>query len=177
MHYSTLPVRIQINMAISKEQETRRRLEETFSKGAIKVLELSNQEAQALEHNYVGTEHIFLALTKDNQAREALIFMKVNPDEVAQKVKDTLKITYRPVDKKFGLNPRAEEVINLAINESKNRNRGGKTRVTSVDILVGVIKLGRGTPYLVLNDLGVNKNTLSKPQIARGLKKLRDQSG
>src|SRR4051812_47069301 len=43
-----------------------------FTKSAKKVLELSLREALTLGHNYIGTEHILLALVRESSAVPAL---------------------------------------------------------------------------------------------------------
>jgi len=43
-----------------------------FTPRAKKVLEIAAQEARAMSHKYIGTEHILLALMKDNEEQDAL---------------------------------------------------------------------------------------------------------
>ena len=54
-----------------------------FTPRAKKVLELSLREALQLGHNYIGTEHILLALTKDSQGGAARILPRLGADPVS----------------------------------------------------------------------------------------------
>ena len=64
-----------------------------FSPKAKKVLELSLREALQLGHNYIGTEHLLLALmrTKEGLAAQALTALGVREDEVRRRVFEALK--------------------------------------------------------------------------------------
>src|SRR5262245_22762067 len=49
-----------------------------FTPRAKKVLELSMEEASALGHNYIGTEHLLLGLIKENEGIAAQVLMNLN---------------------------------------------------------------------------------------------------
>jgi ATP-dependent Clp protease ATP-binding subunit ClpC len=51
-----------------------------FTDRARKVLQLANQEAQRLNHEYVGTEHILLGLIKEGTGVAARVFASLNVD-------------------------------------------------------------------------------------------------
>jgi len=51
-----------------------------FTPRAKKVLELSLREAQQLDHNYIGTEHILLGLIREGQGVAALVLVKLGAD-------------------------------------------------------------------------------------------------
>ena len=57
----------------SKTERSAKISYDRFSPDAIKVLQLANQEAQRLHHDYVGTEHLLLALFAEAETR--------NPDQ------------------------------------------------------------------------------------------------
>lgn len=60
-----------------------------------KVIELAVEQAQSLEHHYIGTEHILLGLLvlpEENVAKEALAVLAINFDRVR---KETLRILAR----------------------------------------------------------------------------------
>jgi predicted DNA-binding transcriptional regulator AlpA len=71
-----------------------------FTPRAKKVLELSMREALALGHNYIGTEHILLALarTKDGVAIQALERMGHKSRAVRKTVLDMLQGLSIPTD-------------------------------------------------------------------------------
>ncbi len=63
-----------------------------FTPRAKKVLELSMEEASALSHNYIGTEHLLLGLIKENEGIAAQVLMNLNVklDDVREEVLEFL---------------------------------------------------------------------------------------
>jgi ATP-dependent Clp protease ATP-binding subunit ClpC len=51
-----------------------------FTPGAKKVLELALQESRALGHNYIGTEHILLALIREGDGVAAHVLSDLGAD-------------------------------------------------------------------------------------------------
>jgi ATP-dependent Clp protease ATP-binding subunit ClpA len=51
-----------------------------FTARARRVIELSLREALALKHNYIGTEHILLAIIREDQGVPALVLRRLAPD-------------------------------------------------------------------------------------------------
>jgi ATP-dependent Clp protease ATP-binding subunit ClpC len=61
------------------------------SEGAVNVVKYAIEEARALEHNYIGTEHILLGLLRetDGIAAQVLTNLKVTLEDARQKAKET----------------------------------------------------------------------------------------
>ena len=53
---------------------------ERFTDRARKVMQLANQEAQRLNHEYIGTEHILLGLVKEGSGVAANVLKYLNID-------------------------------------------------------------------------------------------------
>jgi ATP-dependent Clp protease ATP-binding subunit ClpC len=51
-----------------------------FTPGAKKALELSLREAQALRHNYIGTEHLLLGLVREGKGVAAQVLVGLGAD-------------------------------------------------------------------------------------------------
>jgi ATP-dependent Clp protease ATP-binding subunit ClpA len=66
-----------------------------------KVLVLAAKEARALNHTYVGTEHILLGLLREGNgvAARVLLNLGVNTDQVRQEVLRELDPNFQPSDK------------------------------------------------------------------------------
>jgi ATP-dependent Clp protease ATP-binding subunit ClpC len=64
-----------------------------FTSRAKTVFELAHQEATALGHHYVGTEHILLGLITEGAgvATQVLVRLHVSPDQLRQQVAQTLR--------------------------------------------------------------------------------------
>jgi D-arabinose 1-dehydrogenase-like Zn-dependent alcohol dehydrogenase len=61
------------------------------SEGAINVIKYAIEEARALEHNYIGSEHILLGLLRetDGNAAKVLTNLGVKPEDVRKKTRET----------------------------------------------------------------------------------------
>ncbi len=66
-----------------------------FTPQAKKVLELASEEARALGHPYIGTEHILLGLLRENKsvAAQVLINLELNLNDVRAEILDLLGAT------------------------------------------------------------------------------------
>jgi prophage maintenance system killer protein len=71
-----------------------------FAPRAKKVLELSLREAMALGHNYVGTEHILLAMLREGEgvAAQALTGLGIGHAQVRERVLGLLAGEREPID-------------------------------------------------------------------------------
>jgi len=90
--------RQQVEEITGRGQQDVRRGHIPFTPRAKKALELSLREAIALGSNFIGTEHILLALIRegDNPATRALSGMEVDPNRVRQEV--IRRVSARRVD-------------------------------------------------------------------------------
>src|SRR5262249_46807464 len=85
-----------------------------FTERARRVLTHARDEARALNHNYIGTEHLLLGLLdeQDGLAYKSLVALDVAPDELREAV---LAAAGRGnVSGEIGLAPRSRKVIGLA---------------------------------------------------------------
>ncbi|MCB9496369.1 MAG: ATP-dependent Clp protease ATP-binding subunit [Fibrobacteria bacterium] len=82
-----------------------------FTPRAKKVLEIAAQEARAMSHKYIGTEHILLALMKDNEsaAATALAAVGVDYDACREEIDKVLRGSESPQQQSqaFGESPQA----------------------------------------------------------------------
>ena len=93
-----------------------------FSKRARKVLTMAQEEAQRLNHNYIGTEHLLLGLVKEDQgvAVKVLRELGVEPIQVIRAIEKAVGRGDRPPYGKPTLAPRTKRVIELAVEEARN---------------------------------------------------------
>jgi len=97
---------------------------EKFTERARKVLTLAQEEAQRLNHNYIGTEHILLGLVRESEgvAVKVLTNLGADPDKVRGAVEFIIGRGERTVSGEIGLTPRAKRVIELAVDEARRLN-------------------------------------------------------
>jgi len=81
-------IRLEVEKMVPPGPETVTMGQLPFTPRAKKVLELSVEEAHALGHNYVGTEHLLLGLLRENDgvAARALMNLGLKLDRVRQEV-------------------------------------------------------------------------------------------
>jgi ATP-dependent Clp protease ATP-binding subunit ClpA len=59
---------------------------ERFTERARQVVVLAQEEARALRHNYIGTEHILLGLVRENEGVAARVLLDFNAN--AEKIRN-----------------------------------------------------------------------------------------
>jgi ATP-dependent Clp protease ATP-binding subunit ClpC len=93
-----------------------------FSDPAQIAMQRAEQQARLWKHEYIGTEHILLALVKDESgvATTVLKNLGVDPRRVAQEVEKVVQPGNDPITiEKLRLTPRAKAAILGAMEESR----------------------------------------------------------
>ncbi len=106
------------------------------------------------KHNYIGTEHILLALIhEDGRGTTVIKQLGVQPEKVTQAIEFVIGRADKAGTGDITLAHRAKIVLDLSLDESRRRN---KKVVETDDILVGLVREGGGVAAEVLGSLGVN---------------------
>ena len=126
-----------------------------FTERARKVLRLAQEEAQHLQHNYIGTEHLLLGLVREGEgvAAKVLTSLGVDLEKVRKAVEDIIGHGDRIVLGEIGLTPRAKKVIELAVDEARLLNH---RYIGTEHILLGLIREGNGIGAGVLESFGLS---------------------
>ncbi len=145
-----------------------------FTKKARRALQLAQEEAQRLNHNYIGTEHLLLGLMKDENgvASKVLIELGVEPNQVVRAVERTVGRGERPPFGKPTLAPRTKRVIELAVDEARLM---GHHYIGTEHLLLGLVREGEGIAVNVLRGLGVSLDRV-RTQTARSILQTQQQS-
>jgi ATP-dependent Clp protease ATP-binding subunit ClpC len=128
---------------------------ERFTDRARKVMALANQEAQRLNHEYIGTEHILLGLVKEGSGVGANVLRNLDVDlrRVRMEVEKLVKAGPEMVTMgKLPQTPRAKKVIEYAIEEARNLNHN---YVGTEHLLLGLLREHDGVAAQVLMNLGL----------------------
>ncbi len=126
---------------------------ERFTERARKVLALANQEAQRLNHKYIGTGHILLGLVKEGSGVGAAVLKNLEVDikklrlEVEKLVRSRLDMVTMG-----RLRPRAKKALEYAIEEARSLN---DNYVGTEHILLGLLRENKGIAAQVLMNLGL----------------------
>jgi ATP-dependent Clp protease ATP-binding subunit ClpC len=136
-----------------------------FTKRARRVLTLAQEEAQRLNHNYIGTEHLLLGLVREENgvAVRVLRDLGVDPKQIRERVERTVGRGQRAAFGKLSLTPRTKRVIELAVDEAR---RLGHHYIGTEHLLLGLVRAGEGVAVDVLRGLGVGLDKV-RSQTAR----------
>ena len=131
-------------------------LTSNFTPRALQVIALARKEADRLGHNFLGTEHLLLGLTKLGQgvSVNVLAKMRVNLETVRAEVEK--QVGTGPGHKMIGnipFTPRTKKVLDLARKEAKALNH---TYIGTEHILLGLLREGGGAAAMVLKSLGLD---------------------
>lgn len=127
-----------------------------FTPRAQQVLSLAREEAERLNHNFIGTEHLLLGLLVLGQGVAVTVLQKKGVD--LETVRIEVKNYQRPgPDRSIMTNapytPRTKKVLALAAQEAKALNH---TYVGTEHILLGLLREGDGIARQILRKLGMN---------------------
>ena len=126
-----------------------------FTPRAQQTLALARKEADRLNHNYVGTEHLLLGLIKLGQgvAVNVLQEMGLDIDTVRMEVEKQTGSGPRPQEGNIPYTPRVKKVLALACEEAKSLDH---SYVGTEHILLGILREGEGAAARVLKNLKVD---------------------
>jgi hypothetical protein len=135
---------------------------EEFAPAARQSLALAPEAARQFRHDFIGTEHVLLALLEgpSSVAAGVLNRLGVNPERVRNEIQKivgqggtgaaTIRIPFTP---------RARRALQLARREARTSRRSA---VSPEHILLGLLLEGGGVAALVLKTLGVDSVTVRK---------------
>lgn len=125
-----------------------------FTNRAKKAIELANEVAIELGHNYIGTEHILYGLTKEGSGVAAKVLgnQEVKPDEIIDKIVELIG-QEAPISDTFGFTPRTKRVIENAFIEARKL---GYNYIGTEHMLIGILREGDCIGARILLELNVN---------------------
>jgi ATP-dependent Clp protease ATP-binding subunit ClpC len=128
---------------------------ERFTDRARRVVVMAQEEARALSHDYVGTEHLLLGLIREGHGvgAKALESLGISPDSVRQQVEEIVGRGQQAPSGHIPFTPRAKNVLRLALSESTALDHH---YIGTEHILLGLMREGDGVAGQVLVQLGAN---------------------
>jgi ATP-dependent Clp protease ATP-binding subunit ClpC len=130
--------------------------QDLFTPRAIQVVALARKEADRLNHNFIGTEHLLLGLIKLNRgvAVNALHKLGVNLETARAKVESIVSIgTGEKNTGPIPYTPRVKKVLALANRNAKALNH---TYIGTEHLLLGLMEETDGVAAKVLRMLKVD---------------------
>ena len=133
-----------------------------FNQRARRVLQIANEEAERLSHNYIGTEHLLLGLVKEENgiAGRVLREMGAKPDRVAEMVERMTGTGRRSSSAgKLELTPRTKQVLEFAVEEARKLSHN---YIGTEHLLLGLIRHADGVAIDVLRQLGLTPDRIRR---------------
>ena len=127
-----------------------------FTDDAQKVLSLAQEAALELGHDYVGTEHVLIGLTKvkNSVAAKALEELGIVTENIFEAVEDHVGRGNKKATSIY-MTPRVKYILELAVQMA---NRMNHNYVGTEHILLGLLSDGSGVAAAILQSMDVRTN-------------------
>lgn len=133
-----------------------------FTNRAKQVIKLAKKEAQRLNHNYLGTEHVLLGLLKLGQGVAVNVLRNLNIDFETVRAEVEKLVGFGPEIQVYGdpaLTGKVKKVFEFANEEAANLNHN---YVGTEHLLLGLLRQTDGVAAQVLENLNVNLKEVRK---------------
>jgi hypothetical protein len=125
-----------------------------FDDGAREVMVGAQKEADSLKHNYIGTEHLMLAIVRRG-VEDIDVTHDAARSQVVEKLGEGDEAWIEGMPRP--LTPRAKRVLEAALNDAVD---AGREQFGPRDLLLAIVSDTRGVGGEVLRDLGVTAERL-----------------
>ena len=129
-----------------------------FTKRAEKAIEIANEVAIQLGHNYIGTEHLLYGLIKEGSgiASKILEDQGITSEQVLEEIEELIGTNRTLVDLiglNVGFTPRTKRVIENSFVEAKKQ---GSDYIGTEHLLIGIMREADSVAVRILLDLDVD---------------------
>lgn len=126
-----------------------------FTNRAREVVEIANDLAISLGHNYVGTEHLLYGLAKKEGCIASKVLEKqgINSKKILDKIEELIGEGDKNIISVIGLTPRTKRIIENAFKEAKKQN---SEYIGTEHLLVGIIKESDCVAMKIMLDLNTD---------------------
>ena len=132
-----------------------------FTKRAEKAIEIANELAVELGHDYIGTEHLLYGLVKEGSgvASKVLENQGVSPEAILNEIEDLVGRgeETEQEDTTIGFTPRTKRVIENAFVEARKL---GVDYIGTEHLLIGIMREGDSIAVRIMLNLQVNPQRL-----------------
>jgi ATP-dependent Clp protease ATP-binding subunit ClpA len=124
---------------------------ERFTERARQVVVLAQDEARALKHNYIGTEHILLGLLREEEgiAARVLESFDIRVEEVRLRVAQIVGQGDEVTLGQIPFTPRAKKTLELSLREALALKHN---YIGTEHVLLGLLREGEGVAVRILLD-------------------------
>ncbi len=126
-----------------------------FTQRARRVLSLAQEEAERLQHSYIGTEHILLGLMREEGGVAGRVLRELGVDQrrVEELVERMTQAQQHALNIRPDLSQGTKKVIELAVDEAR---RMGHHYIGTEHLLLGLVRQNEGIAIDVLKRLNVS---------------------
>jgi ATP-dependent Clp protease ATP-binding subunit ClpC len=129
---------------------------ERFTDRARRVVVQAQAEAKALDHNYIGSEHLLLAVTHESiggLAAKVLDSLGIGRDTVRQRVEEAVERGSQSPSGHIPFTPEAKKALESSLREAVAL---GHQYIGTEHLLIGLMRNGDSVAGRVLADLGAD---------------------
>jgi hypothetical protein len=125
---------------------------ERFTARARNVITHAYEEATALQHNYVGTEHLLLGVLRESEGigADVLVALGVDIDVVRSEIDHRVGHGSGDVPHRSPFTPRSKKTLELALNEALLL---GHNYIGTEHLLLGLLRVTDGLAAEILTDV------------------------
>lgn len=134
---------------------------ERFTQRARRVLSLAQEEAERLQHNHIGTEHLLLGLMREDGGVAGRVLRDLglkqrNVEEWVDRLSDSGR---RVTSGQIELAPGTKKVLELAVDEAR---RMGHHYIGTEHLLLGLVRQNEGVAIDILRRLSVSPEEIRR---------------
>ncbi len=132
-----------------------------FTQRARRVLSLAQEEAERLQHSYIGTEHLLLGLIREEEgvAGRVLRELGVELEKVEIMVERKTRAGQRTPFARLDLSPGTKRVLELAVDEAR---RMGHSYIGTEHLLLALVRHNEGVAIDILKELNISPEQIRR---------------
>jgi len=132
-----------------------------FTQRARRVLSLAQEEAERLQHSYIGTEHLLLGLMREEGGVAGRVLKELGLDlkQVEALVERKTRSGQRTPFTRLDLSPGTKKVLEMAVEEAR---RMGHHYIGTEHLLLALVRYNEGVAIDVLRALNITPDQIRK---------------
>lgn len=132
---------------------------ERFTERARQVVILGQDEARAMKHRYIGTEHLLLGLLRIEDGLAALVLseLRVDVENVRERVRAIVGDGDVAIQGQIPFTPRSKKTLELALREALSI---GHNYIGTEHLLLALTRESEGVAARILHDLEIEAETV-----------------
>ena len=138
-------------------------IEAKFSTATMRVVSLANAESRRLGHNFIGSEQLLLGILEESTNQVAVYCSSVglNPEVLKEKIETRIGRGAGAVASEIPQTPNVRRILAIAKDYAQNNST-----IELEHLMLGILDLGEGVAFELLQDLAVDAEALRSHLIA-----------